>query len=293
MKQAHHKLTVDRTFLLSAEAEPVRQVAESLYPAYLKSLLEKGEEPDPKGVAVLDEGFMKSSHSRWARILGETLYAEHVMRQRGVEHTVVFFGSARIADAEPRAENHTPLSRYYGECRELAHKVTTWSLEQGTPEQPQPFVITTGGGPAIMEAGNRGATEAGGETIGLNITLPMEQFPNPYISDPFNFDFHYFFTRKFHFTYRAKCLVAFPGGFGTFDELFEILTLVQTRKIERTCKIVLYGREFWGKCVNFDYLVETGLISPKDLDLFEVHDEVEPAFETITKALQPHLDGGT
>lgn len=140
-----------------------------------------------------------------------------------------------------------------------------------------------------MEAGNRGASDAGGKSIGLNITLPMEQYPNPYITDEFNFDFHYFFTRKFHFTYRAKCLVAFPGGFGTFDELFEILTLVQTQKIERPCKILLYGKEFWSKSVNFDYLVESGVISPDDLNLFEVLEDVDQAYDAIIGTLKQYL----
>jgi uncharacterized protein (TIGR00730 family) len=285
------KLTVKKEFLLSPQAQPIRKVAESLYPKYLLARLKHGESIEPMAVPVLDDTFMKSKEARWVRILAETTYAEVVMMEEKVKHTVVFFGSARIQPPGHNAKGSgaEKLAHYYDECRELAHKITTWSLEKGSVDQPQPFVIATGGGPAIMEAGNRGATDAGGKTIGLNITLPMEQSCNPYISDEFNFDFHYFFTRKFHFSYRAKVLVAFPGGFGTFDELFEILTLIQTKKIEKPCKIILYGKEFWSRVVNFDYFVETGVISPEDLDLFEVHDEVEPAFQTITSHLQRYL----
>lgn len=282
------KLTVSKEFLLSSEAQPIRRVAESLYPKYLQEKVLAGEPIEPQAVPVLDEDFMSSSTSRWVRILAETTYAEYAMQQDKVEHTVVFFGSARIKGTgdNPVGSATEKLARYYDECRELAKKITTWSLEQGSPECRQPFVIATGGGPAIMEAGNRGAHDAGGKTVGLNITLPMEQNCNPYITDALNFDFHYFFTRKFHFSYRAKVLVAFPGGFGTFDELFEILTLIQTKKIARPCKIILYGKEFWSKVVNFDYFVETGVISPEDLDLFEVFDEVEPAFQSITSHLK-------
>jgi uncharacterized protein (TIGR00730 family) len=223
--------------------------------------------------------------------LAETSYAETVMKQDNLEHTVVFFGSARIKESGKNAKGSgsEKLSRYYDECRDLAKRITRWSLKQGTLETPQPFVIATGGGPAIMEAGNRGAHDAGGRTIGLNITLPMEQSSNPYITPRYNFDFHYFFTRKFHFSYRAKVLVAFPGGFGTFDELFEILTLIQTRKIDRPCKILLYGTKFWEKVVNFKALVETGVISPEDLDLFEVVDEVDVAYSSIKAHLKNYL----
>jgi uncharacterized protein (TIGR00730 family) len=284
------KLTVSKDFLLSSEAEPIRRVAESLYPQFLLAKINKGITPIPCGVPVLDDEFMTSKEGRWARILAETLYTEAIMKIEKVEHTVVFFGSARILEPgknqNPGAEK---LARYYNECRELARLITKWSMEKGCPKNPQPFVITTGGGPAIMEAGNRGAADAGGRTIGLNITLPMEQHPNPYITEQFNFHFHYFFTRKFHFSYRAKVLVAFPGGFGTFDELFEILTLIQTRKIDRPCKILLYGKEFWNKIINFEYLVESGVISPEDLDLFEIHDEVEPAYQTIINHLSQFL----
>jgi uncharacterized protein (TIGR00730 family) len=252
--------------------------------------MEEGKDLNPCSVPVLDEKFMTSSQGRWVRILAETTFAEHVMQVEDVQHTVVFFGSARIQPPghNPEGCGTEKLARYYDECRELAGKITTWGKEQ-KGDGSQPFVIATGGGPAIMEAGNRGATDVGGKTIGLNIALPMEQSCNDYITDELNFDFHYFFTRKFHFSYRAKVLVAFPGGFGTFDELFEILTLIQTKKIEKPCKILLYGKEFWSKVVNFDYFVETGVISPEDLDLFEVFDEVDPAFDAITSHLKRYL----
>jgi uncharacterized protein (TIGR00730 family) len=284
-------LTVGKTFLLSPEAEPIRKVAESLYPKFLLTKAKRGEALNPKAIPVLDTEFMSSKEGRWARILAETSYAETIMEQNKLEHTVVFFGSARIKPPgeNPKNSGTEQLSHYYDECRKLAYRITRWSLKQGNAEHPQPFVITTGGGPAIMEAGNRGAKDAGGCTVGLNITLPMEQSSNPYVSDQFNFDFHYFFTRKFHFSYRAKVLVAFPGGFGTFDELFEILTLIQTNKIDRPCKILLYGTQFWQKVVNFKALVETGVISREDLNLFDFVDDVEKAYSIIKTHLKTYL----
>jgi len=285
-----NEVSLGREFLLSPQAEPVRKVAESLYPAYLKELVIAGKEINPVPIPVLDDDFMMSRTARWARILAETTFAEYVMDKNGVQHTVVFFGSARIhspgTNKSPKTE---ALSRYYEECRQLSAKITRWSLEHGTEAHPQPFVITTGGGPAIMEAGNRGATEAGGKTIGLNIALPMEEKPNPYITPDYNFYFHYFFTRKFHFTYRAKMLVAFPGGFGTLDELFELLTLIQTKKIKKRCGILLYGREFWEKTINFEHLVESGVISENDLALFKIVDDVDTAYKLSIQELETYL----
>ncbi|MBF0197643.1 MAG: TIGR00730 family Rossman fold protein [Planctomycetes bacterium] len=253
----------------------------------------KGKTLSPQAIPVLDEQFMTSADGRWARILAETTYAEFIMKKQGIKHTVVFFGSARICPKEEGEKDKHPeeekLRRYYNDCRLLSKKVTEWSLSHGSKDHPQPFVITTGGGPAIMEAGNRGADDADGKTIGLNITLPMEQYPNPYITGDLNFDFNYFFTRKFHFSYRAKVLVAFPGGFGTFDELFEILTLIQTQKITKPCCILLYGKEFWERVVDFQYLVDCGVISASDLDLFTIIDEVDPALELITSHLKQFI----
>lgn len=282
MPEKKDELEISREFLLSPEAEPVRRVAESLYPDYLLSQLKQGKQLQAQAIPVLDEEFMLSREGRWARILAETKYANCTMSEENVEHTIVFFGSARITPEQTK----NPLHRYYEEARELAKRLTEWSLSKANESSKQPFVIATGGGPAIMEAGNRGAHEAGGKTIGLNITLPMEQKPNPYISPELNFDFHYFFTRKFHFSYRAKALIAFPGGFGTFDELFETLTLIQTKKIAKPCYIYLYGKEFWEKVVDFNYLVETGVISKKDLNLFQICDDVDTAYQFITKNLE-------
>ena len=284
------ELKIDADFLLGPDAEPIRKVAESLYPGYLRACIKKGRDITPFPLPVLDQDFMTSPFGRWARILAEVTFAEHVMKQQRVVHTVVFFGSARLQDAAAsEAAARHPLARFYGECRELARRVTEWSLQLGDEHTPQPFIIATGGGPGIMEAGNRGAEDAGGKSIGFNITLPMEQRPNPYISNDLNFDFHYFFTRKFHFSYRAKLLVAFPGGFGTFDELFEIMTLIQTRKITKPCSIILYGRDFWSRVVDFKYLAECGVISPEDVDFFKIIDTVEEAHEHITKHMKRFL----
>ncbi len=297
------ELTVATDFLLSPEAEPIRRMAESLYPTYLLAQRKRGRHVQPQPIPVLDEDFMTSAQGRWARILAEVTYSESTLRREGIDHTVVFFGSARIrAPGAPEGSGTsagdgpaaTPaMARFYDSCRELAKKLTAWSLEMGGGHGVQPFIVVTGGGPGIMEAGNRGAREAGGKTIGLNITLPHEQQPNAYITPEFNFHFHFFFTRKFHFSYRAKALVAFPGGFGTFDELFEILTLVQTRKITKPFLLVLFGKEFWNRVVNFDYLVETGMVSKEDLRHFRVIDDVEEAFQIITQHLKRFLKPGS
>src|SRR4029450_5409657 len=165
-------------------------------------------------------------------------------------------GSARVQETGP-------LGRYYREARELARLVTEWS--DSLPDESRRFVVCTGGGPGIMEAANRGARDAGGKTIGLNIGLPFEQFPNPYITPELSFEFHYFFMRKFWFAYLAKALVIFPGGFGTLDELMEVLTLTQTQKLAKKMTIVLYGSDYWNEIVNFPALVKHGMISPADV----------------------------
>jgi uncharacterized protein (TIGR00730 family) len=189
---------------------------------------------------------------------------------------VVFFGSARIFEA-------SQMGRYYDEARELARRITVWSnsIEKSTRR----FVVCTGGGPGIMEAANRGAQDAGGKTIGLNIGLPFEQRPNPFINPQLNFEFHYFFMRKFWFAYLAKALVIFPGGFGTLDELCEILTLVQTQKLVKKIVVVLYGTSFWKEILNFDALVKHGMIDAKDLELFEHADDVDTAFHILQTGL--------
>jgi len=225
----------------------------------------------------MNEEFLKRSDSRPLRILSEYLEPLAHFRKQQISDTIVFFGSARIRE-------DGPLARYYDEARQLAGQLTTWA--QTLPSNWKRFVICSGGGPGIMEAANRGATEAGGKTIGLNIGLPFEQFPNPWISPELNFEFHYFFMRKFWFAYLSKALVVFPGGFGTMDELFEILTLVQTRKLRKKIAIVLYGTAFWKETINFDALVRHGTISATDLELFHFADTPEAAFEILQTELQ-------
>ncbi len=175
------------------------------------------------------------------------------------------------------------MGRYYKDARHLAQRITRWSDALGASKHR--FVVASGGGPGIMEAANRGAAEAGGKTIGLNIGLPFEQRPNPFITPELNFEFHYFFMRKFWFAYLAKALVVFPGGFGTLDELAEILTLVQTQKIRKPIVILLYGTSFWNEVINFKALVKHGMISEGDLDLFTFADDVDTAFQVLTDGL--------
>ncbi|MBN2287832.1 MAG: LOG family protein [Candidatus Glassbacteria bacterium] len=248
---------------------------------------------------------MNSHQARWVRILAETTYAQITMKQLRVHNTVVFFGSAQIPEtpvaeehlqqavlsgdmkAIARAEKVVGFSAYYEQARELAARLTRWSLEVGTHDNPQPFVVCTGGGPSMMEAGNRGARDAGGKSVGLNITLPHEQKPNDYISPELNFHFHYFFTRKFHFIYRAKALVVFPGGYGSLDELFEVLNLIKCEKIIKQMAVVLYGSSFWKRVVDFGFLLECGVIHEEDLGMFSYTDTVEDAF----KMLRGHLSG--
>ena len=191
-----------------------------------------------------------------------------------------------------RAVAAVEMARYYEDARRLAHMITTWakslpSTDPGLPARHR-FVITSGGGPGIMEAANRGASEAGGKTIGLNIRLPFEQHPNPFITPELNFEFHYFFMRKLWFAYLAKALVIFPGGFGTIDEMFEVLTLVQTHKLAKNITVVVYGSEYWKKVFNFEWLVDTGAISPGDIDLFRFADTPEEAFAVLKEGLITH-----
>ncbi|HUQ91008.1 MAG TPA: TIGR00730 family Rossman fold protein [Bryobacteraceae bacterium] len=227
--------------------------------------------------AYKDEAFLKSPAARPVRILSEYQAPLDRFQKEMIRDTVVFFGSARIP-----AEGDHPLIRYYDEAREVARKITEWS--EGL-EKPLRFVVTTGGGPGIMEAANRGASEAGGKSIGLNIGLPFEQWPNPYISPELSFEFHYFFMRKFWFAYLAKALIVFPGGFGTLDELSELLTLMQTHKLEKKMVILLYGSSFWKEIVNFDALVRYGMISPEDLNLFQYADDPDTAVRLLITGL--------
>jgi uncharacterized protein (TIGR00730 family) len=232
--------------------------------------------PSCNPVAYKNVPFLESKTGRSVRILSEYLQPLQHFRSERVHDTIVFFGSARIKE-------EGPLSRYYHEARALAKLCTQWSMTLG--KSTRRFVVTTGGGPGIMEAANRGAHDAGGKTVGLNIGLPFEQHPNPYISTDLCFEFHYFFMRKFWFAYLAKALVVFPGGFGTFDELFELLTLMQTRKLDKKMVIILYGSEFWKEMLNFDALVRYGMISPEDLQLFQFVDEPETAMNLLRDGL--------
>jgi uncharacterized protein (TIGR00730 family) len=230
-------------------------------------------------VAYLNESFLESSDARALRIVSEYLEPLSHFRDQKIQDTIVFFGSARIA-------TDGPLGQYYEAAREVARLVTVWSEHLENPAHR--FVVCSGGGPGIMEAANRGAYEAGGKSIGLNIGLPFEQQPNPYITPELGFEFHYFFMRKFWFAYLAKALVVFPGGFGTLDELCEILTLAQTQKIESKIVIVLYGSAYWKEIINFDALVKYGTISESDLQLFQYADTPEAALDILQKFLTTH-----
>jgi uncharacterized protein (TIGR00730 family) len=231
-------------------------------------------------LAYRNEEFLKHADARPLRILSEYLEPLTHFRNQKIRDTVVFFGSARLSE-------NGPLGQYYEDARTLARLITEWgaSIDGGANR----LVITSGGGPGIMEAANRGASEAGGKTIGLNIGLPFEQFPNPYITPELCFEFHYFFMRKFWFAYLAKALVVFPGGFGTLDELFELLTLVQTKKLTKKIFILLYGTEYWTEVINFDALVKHGMIAESDLGLFKFADNPESALELMKESLSVYL----
>jgi len=223
-------------------------------------------------LAYKNEEFLDGGAGRPVRILAEYLQPLDAFRRERVCDTIVFFGSARLT---PQG----PLGRYYEEARELARLVTEWS--ESLPSPAHRYVICTGGGGGIMEAANRGASEAGGRTIGLNIGLPHEQRPNPYITPELSFEFHYFFMRKLWFAHMARALVVFPGGFGTLDELCEILTLTQTGKIERRIPTVLYGSAYWREILNFEALARYGVIDRADLDLFRYADDPRTALALL------------
>jgi len=257
--------------------------------------------------------FIESPDARILRILAEYQEPLNRFRREHIQDTVVFFGSARILpldvatqrlvaiDTAPKhgspedeetankrkaAETDIEMARYYEDARKLAYLLADWS--KGLPGRLRRFVVTSGGGPGIMEAANRGASEAGGKTIGLNIALPFEQHPNPYITPSLNFQFHYFFMRKFWLAYMAKALVVFPGGFGTFDEMFELLTLAQTRKFSKPMTIIVYGSDYWNSVINVNALVEKGVISHEDKDLFRFADTPEDAFAILKESLLKH-----
>ena len=229
-------------------------------------------------LAYKDEEFIDSEDARTIRIIAEYLEPLRNFRREQVQDTIVFFGSARVS-----AEG--PFGRYYSEARELARLITVWS--QSLPTPGNCYIVCSGGGGGIMEAANRGAADAGGRTIGLNIGLPHEQKPNQFITPELCFQFHYFFMRKLWFAHLARALIVFPGGFGTMDELMEILTLAQTRKLERRIPVLLYGTSYWKEIINFDALVRHGMVSPEDLQLFEYVDNPATAFEILQAALVP------
>lgn len=234
---------------------------------------------DDRGpLAYRDAEFLDSDAGRPLRILSEYLRPLSVFRRRRVHDTVVFFGSARIAEDGPLAE-------YYAAARELARLVTEWSTGLASPSHR--YLVCTGGGPGIMEAANRGAGDAGGRTIGLNIGLPHEQRPNPYITAGLSFEFRYFFMRKLWFAHLARAVVVFPGGFGTLDELFELLTLSQTGKLDPTVSILLYGTDYWREVVDFDALARRGMIAAEDLRLLQFVDSPAAAFEALRRHLRP------
>jgi uncharacterized protein (TIGR00730 family) len=274
-------------------------------------------------LAYENSTFLNSADGRLIRIVAEYIEPLARFRRERIQDTVVFFGSARfrgrkeadhalellentgsriaapsaeqpasapqIAAGEAsdlqlkRAEAAVHMASYYEDARKLSGMLTQWAKK--IPSHRSRFVVTSGGGPGIMEAANRGAYEAGGKTIGMNIRLPFEQAPNRYITPALSFEFHYFFMRKLWFAYLAKALVVFPGGFGTLDEMFEILTLAQTHKLAKKITVVIYGREYWKKVFNLDVLVDTGAISPKDIDLFQFADTPEQAFELLRQGL--------
>ena len=246
------------------------------------SLTSPDEAGQRRPVAYREEAFLQSPDSRPLRILSEYLWPLSHFQEEKIHDTIVFFGSARIEDTGL-------LSRYYHDARELARLTTEWaasvSLPAGVDDPQRRFVVCSGGGPGIMEAANRGASDAGGKSIGLNIGLPFEQRPNPYITPELSFEFHYFFMRKFWFAYLAKALVVFPGGFGTLDELCEILTLAQTKKLESKILIVLYGPDYWREVLNFDALVKYGMISDSDLNLFRFADTPQSALDILKEGL--------
>jgi uncharacterized protein (TIGR00730 family) len=277
-------------------------------------------------LAYENSEFLNSADGRLIRIVAEYMEPLARFRREQIQDTVVFFGSARFRGREeaghalellentgstqPAPSHEQPakpleiaagkatdlqrkravaaveMARYYEDARRLAGLLTAWA--KTIPSRRARFVVTSGGGPGIMEAANRGAYEAGGKTMGLNIVLPFEQRPNPYITPALNFEFHYFFMRKLWFAYLAKALVVFPGGFGTLDEMFEILTLAQTRKLAKKITVVIYGSEYWKKVFNLEALVDTGAISPKDIELFQFADTPEQAFELLRKGLTEH-----
>ncbi len=251
--------------------------------------------------------FLNSADARTIRILSEFYEPKSRFEKQKILDTVVFFGSARIISRKDalkflnaakkekgkdsnenfeKALKQLEMSQYYEDAVELSKRLTEWSLS--LPTNGKRFIICSGGGPGIMEAANKGAYLAKGHSIGLNISIPFEQFVNKYVDPGLAFEFHYFFMRKFWFVYLAKALVAFPGGFGTMDELMEVMTLIQTQKITKPIKIIVYGENYWREILNFDALIAHGMISKEDLKLFDFVSNVDEAFEKITTHFMKH-----
>jgi uncharacterized protein (TIGR00730 family) len=262
-------------------------------------------------LAYQDAVFMESRVARPLRILAEYLDPLNRLRNANVADTIVMFGSARIQprdkaltqlkriqkEARGRRNGHwrtkliaarsiVDMSRYYEEARALSQRITSWAMTLGS--NPKRFLICSGGGPGIMEAANRGAAEAGGYSVGLSIQLPHEQRPNPYISPELNFCFHYFFMRKLWFAQMAKALIVFPGGFGTMDELWEVLTLLQTGKIDSHHLILIYGRKYWDKVINWRHMVSSGTVSEREYKMLQFADTVDEAFDLVRRKMETH-----
>lgn len=241
-----------------------------------------------------DPEFIHGHSARYIRVLSEFIQPEERFRKNEIHNTIVFFGSARARPKKQAKCRHLNsgemrdkcmlTSEAYEACVELARRITEWSNKIKNPRHR--FYLCSGGGPGIMEAANKGAYLAKGKSIGLNISLPFEQMANPYITPELNLEFHYFFIRKFWFLYYAKALVAFPGGFGTFDEVFELLTLLQTKKLKKHMPVILYGKEFWNSIFNFKALLEYGVIAKEDLALFKIFDDVDSAYDYIISELK-------
>jgi uncharacterized protein (TIGR00730 family) len=252
--------------------------------------------------AYLKESFLNSRDARPLRILAEYLEPKSRFDHHKIDDTIVFMGSARLLSREmaetalraaeqdggdiERARMRLAMSRYYEDARELARRLTEWSKQ--LEDEERRFVVCTGGGPGIMEAANRGASEAKGMNIGLTISLPFEEFDNRYTTRELSFHFHYFFMRKFWFVYLAKALIVFPGGFGTLDELFEVLTLRQTNKMRKHLTVVLFGTQYWDDVMNLESLVRYGTIHAEDLQLFHRTDSVDEAYDIVTRELSQH-----
>jgi uncharacterized protein (TIGR00730 family) len=284
--------------------------------------MSEGKRPKPQHAPKApheNPEFLASTPARPIRILSEYIYPLVQLKKEGIGDSIVMFGSARIESHETassrfirlkkmqtarwsaerlkkhrlhlrEAKSALEMSAYYEQARQLSHKITTWSLTLGP--RPRRFVICSGGGPGIMEAANRGAYEAGGKSIGLSIELPHEQFANPYISPELSFNFHYFFMRKLWFAQIAKALIVFPGGFGTLDELWEMMTLSQTGKMPKHTLILIYGRKYWNEVLNLKNMVRWGTISQADFDNLQYADSVDEAFDKIRIGLEKyHMQG--